>query len=289
MPKTLTPIQALEQKIKDTEAAIADREHEFLLQQQENNEFSEALKILNSGVADYVQPGRVLILSKINSLLDEASDAEDRKFRLETTQRAIAAGRVASTNLENELQRLRQQLAIAQDELDWQQDYADAAQRYRLAFMLPDPSERKESQIRSLEKDIATKQQQLTRAQAWLQAPQDNKPWYTGVVGMSSAVDDEPVLVSAIATLTASLERLRAEPERVDEEWQAAFRRFIRQRVAVQVPLTKLLESQASYLRAVAEFKEALQINPCACEFSPHAIGQVRIVNNSENGRITLA
>ncbi|MGI2909661.1 hypothetical protein, partial [Tolypothrix sp. VBCCA 56010] len=168
MPKALTPTQALEQKIKDIEAAIADKERQFLAQSEENSQFAEALKILNSGTAAYIPVGRILLLDKINALLNEASDKADREYRLQVTRQALVEGQVAAASFQAEIEQLRQQLAIAQSELDWMENYQPHVERYRAGFLQPSPEDVKNGKVAAFEADINQRRTHLLRAQAWL-------------------------------------------------------------------------------------------------------------------------
>ncbi|MBW4607807.1 MAG: hypothetical protein KME22_11410 [Hassallia sp. WJT32-NPBG1] len=283
MPKTTaaSPAQILGEEIKRLEEAIAQKECELLEQQAENAEFSEALRLLSADVARYIPTGHVAMVDVINGVLDESSNQEDRQNRWNACQRAFGLGQQAASNLQAQLEELRERLAIALDELDWLTNYEPYAEKYRSGFMMPSPEQRKQERVEALQQYIKDRQLKLESARRWLSEPEGSRSYYPG-----DALREVQYLSESIPVLEGQLDRLIAEPVALDKKHEAAFRVYVRSRVAVQPVLDPFLEAQEQYLAALEQFKKAIASHPDASQFPSVALTSPRIV--SGDGAIRL-
>lgn len=275
MSKTISLTQTLTDQIKQIEVAIADAERDLIEQQQENSEFTEALKLLSLGVDKFVPEGRVPLMDAVVEHLNEASNQSDRQYRWEVANKALATGQQAASSLQYKLYELRRQLAIALEEVDWQTNYAPYIENYRSGFTMPSPQVVKEQKITAIQKDIAEKKDKLQRLKAWLNQPQGNRDYlpYSG-----NPESESEYLEVAIPALQKQLEALIVEPLSVDKSYDAGLREYVKARVKMEPILASFLQAQSQYLSALEEFKQAIAIHPIAVQFEPVALELPRIV-----------
>lgn len=281
MPKTLTPVESLQLEIEQIQAAIAATEKGLLEQRQENDEFEQSLKVLSVGAAPFVAQGRLPLMDAVTTLIDESSNESDRQYRWNACQRALDLGQSAAANLESELRQLRQQLAIAESEMDWTANYEPFAERYRDGFSMPSPEAIKEQKVQALRRDIIQRQAHLQRAQAWLNQPEGQRFYYGG-----DALHELQYLTQVIPALEGQLQRLIAEPVKVDEQYEEKFRKYVVARVSVEETLQIFMAAQREYLIALDALKLAIAADPCVAEFPAVALTEPRIVEATKGIRL---
>jgi len=281
MPKTITTANVLAEEIATLQEAIATTERDFLEQMSENAEFAEALRLFSANVAQYVPEGRIPMMDALTNVLHEASNQEDRQYRLNACQRALTVGQEAVARLSSEIAQLRQQLAIAESELDWRTNYQPFVERYKDGFTMPSPEQRKQERVEALQRDISERQEKLGRARSWLSQPEGSRSYYAG-----DPLREVSYLQEAIPILEGQLQRLISEPVGEDPKYDQAFRQYVKARVAVEPALSAFLEVQGEYLEALSQFKEAIAANPIAAEFPSAALSKPRIVSGDDSIRL---
>lgn len=281
MPKTLTPVQSLQLEIERIQSAIASKEREFLSQQQENSEYAESLRILEAGTQRYIPEGTIPPLDALTRLLEEGDSEADRQYRWNAANQALELSKAQSNHLQSQLEQLRQQLALAEAEFDWLENYEPHAERYRSGFKMPSPEQKKQERVEALQKDIAERRLKLERAQAWIKQKEDERSYYGGNVW-----EEARYLSEAIPILSEQLEQLIAEPVAQDKEYEAKFREYVKGRVRVEPMLGDLLKAQREYLIALDVFKVAIDSYPQAAEFSAAVLSEPRIVSAETSIRL---
>jgi hypothetical protein len=288
MPKTdvKSPIEDLQAEISRLQAEIADTETAIATQQSENSQYKESVRLLSTNTAKYVPVGTFPVMDALIKLMQQTSTEEERSRQWQMAQEALKVGEDAVISLQTQLEDLQRQLAIAQEELDWQENFASHAERYRQGFVLAHPGQIRQNRIKLVERDLGEKRQQLVSAENYLMA-KDPKPQYIAVSGYTSAAQDVEYLKRAIASLEKDLENLRSEPVKEDAAWEMRFRQYVRARTQIQPELSKLLHMQNQYLETFAKFKEAVAANPRAVEFEAIALKPGRLIE-VVSGRIEL-
>lgn len=289
MPKqtTLTPVAALEDEIERLKSEIKDKLAQIENQEHHNREFEQSLKLLSAGAGQFIPEGQLAPLDALNQLLMDADSQKEREAKWSLANAALQKGREALTVLRGQIQLLRQELAGAQIELDWESNYAPHAEKYRNGFPLPSPEQKQQRQIAELQAQINEKKRRLKIAEDWERAPKERKPIYYGLVPGSLPEQDINVLTGTITTLEKNIDSLRNSEPRRDPDYELAFRVYVRSRVAIEAPLNRLLAAQCEYLSAVIEFQEALSKHPGAAEFGASSLKPQTV--HLDNGKVVLS
>lgn len=257
MPKTLTPVQQLEESIGRLESEIKDKLAQIENQEHQNREFEQSMRLLSAGAGQLIPAGQLAPLDALNQLLMDADSEKERQAKWSLANQALRHGRESVTVLQGQIQLLRQELTNVLTELDWQSNYAPYADKYRDGCPFPSPEQKQQRQIVELHADINEKKRRLKSAQDWIAAP-NPKSIYYGLIPGSQATQDIPILEGAITTLEKNLDSLRNSEPRPDPDYQRAFRTYVKARFKAELPLSRFMSAQAEYLVALEELKRAL-------------------------------
>jgi chromosome segregation ATPase len=283
MPTTTVPtiIDKLQSQIIQLETEIAGVESAIACQQTENEGLAEALTLLENPPRYQPSSEQFELFHRLREYVAEAESTVDRQFRWNAAHSALSDGRAAIATLHQKLNDLRQGLAAATEELDWQTNYEPHVLEYKAGFTMPSPEDRKVERIKLLSDDIADKQMQMQRATAWLNSPTESRSYYSG-----DALRESAWLREAIPILEGDLQQLIAQPIGEDPFYDQKLREYIRARVAIASPLQQLLDAQEAYLAALSNFKAALSANPIAAEFAAAELKQPRLVSAETSIRL---